>query len=125
MRPHRIHEDKGTPGSWDEHDAVWNMIYLFPSVYMMSYAVYPRDGEMRVDLYFYYRDGVQLLDASRKDAPLTAAEAAALEKAKAIAVGAGPSLAPRERLLRLCEALCGAFFFLGPTRATERKDDLT
>ena len=121
-QPHRIHEDKGTPGEWDEHDAVWNMIYLFPSVYMMSYAVYPRDGEMRVDLYFYYRDGVRLLDANREGGTLGAPEAAALEKAKAIAAGADPTLPPRERLFNLCEALCGAITFLDPRDAPEGWD---
>ena len=122
LEPHRIHEDKGTPGEWDEHDAVWNMIYLFPSVYMMSYAVYPRDGEMRVDLYFYYRDGVKLLDAFREGGSLPSSEAAALEAAKAIASKADPSLPPRERLLALCEALCGAVTFLDPRDAPEGWD---
>ncbi len=117
LQSHRIHEDKGTPGEWDEHDAVWNMIYLFPSVCMMSYAVYPRDGEMRVDLYFYYRDGVRLLDASRNGGSLTASETAALEKAKAAAALAPSSLPPRERLLKLCGALCGAVSFLDPRDA--------
>ena len=122
LQPHRIHEDKGTPGEWDEHDAVWNMIYLFPSVYMMSYAVYSRDGEMRVDLYFYYRDGVRLLDARGEGAPLGASDAAVLEKALSVAKKADPSLPPRERLLLICETLCDELAFMDPGDAPEGWD---
>ncbi len=122
--PHRIHDDKGREGVWDADDAVWNMIYLFPSVYKMSYAVCPRDGGMKVDLYFYYRDGVRLLRAYQNNgnAALSEDEAAALAAAERIAGAADASLPPRERLLRLCEALCGALAFLDPSDAPEGWD---
>ena len=122
MQPHRVHEDKGTPGEWDEHDAVWNMIYLFPSVYMMSYAVFPRDGEMQADLVFYYRDGVRLNNAYRKGETLAGAEKAALDAAAAIAERADPALPPRERLFALCRDLCFVLSFMDPRDAPEGWD---
>ncbi len=119
MIPHRIHEDKGTAGAWDRDDAVWNMIYLFPSVYKMSYSVYPREGQIRADLYFYYRDGVRLLRCIRDgtEDSLTETEAAALAASRGIAASLPGGLPPRRRLLALSEELCRALTFLAPRAA--------
>ena len=123
LSPRRVHEDKGIKGEWDLDDALWNMIYIFPSVYKMSYGYVCRDGLVRADLYFYYRDGVRLMRAVSDGAEeeLSDEEAAALAAARDI-VARLPSAPPRERLLALCRALCAALSFLSPGGAGDVGD---
>ncbi len=123
LAPRPIHDDRGKKGEWDADDAVWNLLYAFPSVYKMSYAITPGKEGLRVDLCFYYRDGVRLLKSVRNGtgSALEGREAAALAAAQRIVRSVPDTLPPRERLLALCEALCDVLSFTDPRSAGEKE----
>ncbi|MBQ8136959.1 MAG: transglutaminase domain-containing protein [Clostridia bacterium] len=126
LAPYPAVDDRGTIGRWDMEDAVWNLIYLFPEMYKLGYAILETETMAQVTLRPIYRFSSRCLTAIAEGrlSTLSAREWEALNKAlmvAGIALEEG-DLGKREEKAAslLCETI--AFTDTIPAGAQEEND---